>query len=183
MDDCTVQWLILATRQWDYNIAFEINFGFSDFSDVPKIYYIGTAGAVEILIQKRFELTEGFLDRIVFTSMNGDVVFDDFEIFYVYERDFDDLVCKLKSEHPLASGDSDYGFVEDLEKLLFVQGFHKVVEGIDIVAIGDIVGIPGDKDNLDITIFFTELFGEADPVHASHFYVQKENIVVTGLGI
>ena len=66
--------------------------------------------------------------------------------------------------------------VEHGKQLFLLDGLDKIVEGGDFIALGNVVGVAGEKKNLNRLVFPADHPGEADPVHASHFHVENQNI-------
>ncbi len=56
---------------------------------------------------------------------------------------------------------------------------HQIVKRGDLVALGDVVGIAGDKDNVDVFIGLPDLLGKGHAIDTGHFDVKKQKI--TGL--
>ena len=62
------------------------------------------------------------------------------------------------------------------------RGIH-VTERRHLVALGDVIRVAGDENDLNGVVALPQPFGHGDPIHAAHFDVQQQNIKVAFLGI
>ena len=73
--------------------------------------------------------------------------------------------------------------VQHGEELVFIQGLHEIVQRRHLVALGDVIRVAGDENDLNGVVALPQPFGHGDPIHAAHFNVQQQNIKVAFLGI
>ena len=73
--------------------------------------------------------------------------------------------------------------VQHREQLFPADGLHQIVQRRHLVALGDIVGIPGDEDDLHRLVVFAHPFCQTYAVHSAHFDVQQQNVPVLVLRV
>ena len=67
--------------------------------------------------------------------------------------------------------------VQHGKELGAIDGLEQIVERLHVVAVGDIVGIAGQEDDLHVGIAPPHAFGQLYAVHSAHFDIEQQYVV------
>ena len=109
--------------------------------------------------------------------MDGDVIQPHIQVTNLIQGDTAYLPRQVQGQHTLVAAHLLRGAVQHGEELLLLQGFHEVMERGHVIALGNIIGISGNENDLDDFILPANAPGQLHAVHAAHLDVQQQHVV------
>ena len=108
--------------------------------------------------------------------MNGDVILVDVQIPDFVEGNPEHLTGQLQVQTAFFLPALFQRPVENGKQLLLVYGLHQIMERRHLVALRDIIGIPGDENDLHRFVFPADALCQRHAVHSVHLDIQKQQI-------
>ena len=115
--------------------------------------------------------------------MNGHVILPHIQISDVVKGNPHHFPAQLQIQAPLLPLPPFQRPVQNREQLVPADGLHEIMQRRHLVALGDIVGIPGDEDDLHRLVIPAHPLGQTHAVHGTHFDVQQQNVPVFDLRV
>ena len=105
--------------------------------------------------------------------MDGHIVLVHIQIPHLVQRQTDHLAGTFEVQAALVPAVFLPRAVEHGTELFGADRLHQVMECGHVVALGDVIRVAGDEDDLHGFVLLPDHFGQRDTICAGHFYIKQ----------
>lgn len=183
IDNGPVHALIGPPGQGDGRAVAEPDFRPGHPADPGQVHNDRPARPVKAAVQLPLQVPQGHLHGDFPGGVDGHIVARNIGVLDLIDGDPDHLAARLEVQDLFVPGELFRRPVQHGEQLVLPDGLHQIVKGGHVVALGDVVGVAGDKDDLHRLVVPAQGAGHGHTVHGPHLNVQKQDVVVLLLGV
>ena len=147
-----------------------------DASDTGQVDEQGAPRAEKAAVQHAFDFLERHLKAVFPRRVHGDVVQPAFHIADFIKGNAHGFALAGDEQRALVAAEVLHRAIQHGKELLARDGLEQVVQGLYVVAVGNVIRITGEEHDGDFPVLRAHRSRQRHAVHARHFDVQQQKV-------